>query len=90
MPHTVSLSWTASTDTVDGYNVYRGLIAGQETLKLNNAVIVGTTFVDESALVGNSFYIARSVAGGVESANSNEVSTVILPAAPTVLVAKAN
>ena len=90
MAHTVSLSWTASTDTVDGYNLYRGIVAGQETLKLNTAIIVGTTFTDESPLVGTSFYVARSVAGGVESANSNEVSTVILPAAPTQLVAKAN
>lgn len=90
MSHTVALNWTASTDTVDGYNVYRGSAAGQETTKLNSAVIVGTTFTDASPLLGDTFYIARSVVGGIESTNSNEVSVVLLPAAPTQLVATAH
>jgi hypothetical protein len=90
MARTVVLSWTSSTDNVDGYNVYRSATAGAESTKLNSAVIVGTSFTDASPLLGNSFYIARSVAGGIESANSNEVSVVLLPAAPTQLVATAH
>jgi hypothetical protein len=86
MAHTVSLSWTASTDTVDGYNVYRGAAAGQEITKLNSAVVVGTSFTDTTATVGESFYVARSVVGGIESVNSNEVSVSVRPAAPTNLV----
>lgn len=87
MAHTVSLNWTASTDTVDGYNVYRGSAAGQESTKLNTAIVVGTSFTDTTPSLGQSFYVARSVAGGIESTNSNEVSVSLQPAAPTQLVA---
>ena len=90
MAHSVVLSWTASTDTVDGYNVYRGLVSGQETLKLNSAVVVGTSFTDTTANVGESFYVVRSSVGGVESINSNEASVSVQPAAPTLLVATAH
>lgn len=88
MSHTVSLSWTASTDTVDGYNVYRGVSAGAETTKLNTtALVIGTSFVDPSPLGGHDYYVAKSVIGGVESVASNEVSVLVPPAPPTNLVA---
>jgi hypothetical protein len=90
MAHTVTLSWQASTDTVEGYNLYRGSAAGQETTKLNSAVVVGTSFTDTTASVGQSFYVARSVVGGVESINSNEVSVQLRPSAPTNLLAVAS
>lgn len=90
MAHTVVLTWTASTDAVDGYNLYKGSAAGQETTKVNTAVVVGTTFTDEAATVGESFYVAKSVANGVESVASNEVSVSIRPSAPTNLVAVAD
>ena len=86
MAHSVSLSWTASSDAVDGYNVYEGPSAGGETRKVNSAVVTGTTFIDASPTLGNNFYVARSVKNGVESVNSNEVNAVILPAPPTALV----
>ena len=85
MAHSIALSWTASVDAVDGYNVYRGDAAGAETTKVNSAIIVGTTFTDLSPLAGPNFYVARSVKAGVESVNSNEVSAVLLPAPPTNL-----
>jgi hypothetical protein len=84
--HSVSLSWTASTDAVDGYNVYRGALAGQETTRVNTALVTATTYVDAAPPVGPSFYVVRAVKNGVESANSNEVSAVILPQPPTSLV----
>ena len=86
MTHDVVLSWTASVDVVDGYNIYRGTAAGQETTKVNTIVIVGTTFTDNTVTTGDFFYVARSVKAGIESVNSNEVSAVILPAPPTALV----
>jgi hypothetical protein len=89
MAHSVSLNWTASTDAVDGYNVYRGTAAGQETTKINSSLVSGTSLVDASPLLGNDFYVARSVKNGVESINSNEANAVILPAAPTALVISA-
>lgn len=86
MAHSVQLSWTASTDTVDGYNLYRGTVSGGETTKVNTAIITATTFTDSSPVLGENFYVARSMKGGVESVNSNEATAVILPAPPTALV----
>ena len=83
MAHSVSLSWVASLDTVDGYNVYRGPSAGQETTKVNAALVTVDTFTDSSPVLGHDFYIVKSYVGGVESPVSNEVSTVILPLPPT-------
>ena len=85
MAHSVNLSWTASTDPVSGYNIYKGTVSGQETTLVNTALITGTTYNDTSEGPGVLFYVARSVLNGVESINSNEVKATILPAAPTAL-----
>lgn len=90
MSHSVSLTWTASSDAVDGYNVYEGSTTGSETRKVNTAVVTGTSFIDASPSLGNNFYIARSIKNGVESVNSNEVNAVILPAPPTQLIVTAS
>lgn len=90
MSHSVSLSWTASSDAVDGYNIYRGATPGSETTKINTALVTGTTFVDNAPMLGHDYYIAKSVSAGVESQDSNEVSTVILPAPPTALTVTAS
>ena len=85
MSHQVSLQWTASTDAVDGYNIYRGSAAGAENVKLNTALVTVTTFVDTVAPLGHDYYVVKSSVGGVESLASNEVNTTILPAPPTGL-----
>jgi hypothetical protein len=90
MSHSVSLAWTASTDAVDGYNIYRGSAAGAENVKLNSALVTATTFVDSAAPLGHDFYVVKSSIGGVESIASNEVNTVILPAPPTGLTITAS
>lgn len=90
MAHSVSLAWTAPADVVDGYNVYRGLAAGKEDTKVNTALVIGTSLIDSSPVLGANFYIARSVKNGVESVNSNEVSAVLLPAPPASLVVVAS
>ena len=85
MAHSVSLSWNASLDTVDGYNIYRGAAAGSEATKLNAALVTTLVFTDPAPSLGQDFYIVRSSVGGVESPVSNEVSAVILPLPPTGL-----
>lgn len=87
MSHTVTLTWTASVDAVEGYNVYRGTATGAETTKLNTALVTGTSFTDSAPVGGQDFYVAKSVLGGVESLASNEVSVTVPPAPPTNLVA---
>ena len=90
MAHTVTLNWVASTDAVDGYNVYRGTAAGVDTLKLNTALVVGTTFTDPSPLGGHDYYEVKASLGGVEAVASNEVSVLVPPAPATNLVAVLN
>lgn len=90
MSHTVTLNWTASTDAVDGYDVFRGTVAGAETTKLNTALVTGTSFVDSAPVAGQSFYVAKASLGGVLSVASNEVTVTLQPAAPTNLVATVN
>jgi len=86
MAHNVNLSWTASTDTVSGYNVYRGTVAGGETTLLTATPITGTTYDDATATPGKLFYVVKSVLNGVESAASNEITVSLPPAPPTNLV----
>jgi len=87
MAHNVNLSWTASTDAVDGYNVYRGAAAGAETTTpLNAALITGTTYDDTTAVAGKSYYTVKSSLGGVLSVVSNEIAVSLPPAAPTNLI----
>lgn len=88
--HTVTLTWAASTDTVDGYNVYRGTAPGAETTKLNTALVTGTSFTDPSPLGGHDYYDVKASLGGVEAVASNEVSVVVPPAPATNLVAVLN
>lgn len=82
--HNVNLSWTASTDSVDGYNVYRGTSSGSETVLLNATPLPAsqTTFEDQNVPAGlNEYYIVKSVSAGVESVPSNEV-VIDIPAQP--------
>jgi hypothetical protein len=86
MAHKVQLSWTASTDTVSGYNVYRSAAAGLKTTLLNATPIVGVTYEDDTVTPGNWFYDVTAVENGAESAVSNSVEAVILPAGATNLI----
>ncbi len=86
MSHSVSLSWAASVDPVDGYFIFKGKTAGGEaTTPVNSAIVTGTSFVDTSATPGSEFYVVKSSLGGVLSIASNEIDAVILPAPPTGL-----
>ena len=84
--HSVSLGWVASTDTVDGYNVYRGSAAGAETTLLNTSgLVTALVFTDSAPVVGEDFYVVKASLGGVESPASNEVTVSLQPSAPTGL-----
>ena len=76
--HSVSLSWSASTSTVTGYNVYRGASSGgpytvidsgsSATSSTDNAVQAGQTY----------FYVVTAVdAQGNESVYSNQAKATI-------------
>ena len=77
--HSVTLSWTASTSTVSGYNIYRAGVSGGPYTKLNSSLDASTTYVDSTVQSGQTyFYVATSVdSTGDESAYSSEVSATI-------------
>lgn len=80
---TVGLDWPASPDTVAGYNVYRGVAAGQENTKLNTGgPVTGLSFTDKNPAPGPNWYDIKAVVLApdgteVESDASSEVLVTI-------------
>jgi hypothetical protein len=79
LAHTATLSWTASTSTVIGYNVYRGTASGGPYTLVNSSLVSSTQYVDSTALAGQTYYyVATAVASGnVESTYSNQVTAAV-------------
>jgi hypothetical protein len=78
--HTVALSWSPSTSTVSGYNLYRGTqTGGPYSTKLNSSLIAGTSFTDSGLVSGTTYYYVSTAvdSNNVESAYSNEASAAI-------------
>ena len=77
--HTVSLSWTASTSTVSGYNVYRSTTSGSGYVKINTSLVSGLAYTDANVTSGTTyFYVTTAVdSTGLESAFSNQATAVI-------------
>jgi len=77
--HSVALSWTASSSTVSGYNVYVSSTSGGPYTLLNSGLVAGTSFTDSTVQSGNTyFYVVTAVdANGVESIFSNEFTAVV-------------
>ena len=70
--HSVALTWTASTSTVSGYNVYRGTVNGGPYTLVNSAPVAGLSFTDSTVQNGLIYYyVATAVdSSGNESAYS--------------------
>jgi hypothetical protein len=79
VPHTVSLSWTASTSVVTGYNVYRSTTSGTGYTKLNGNLVPAVSYTDSTVVNGTTYYYVTTAvdASGLESINSNEAVAVI-------------
>jgi len=77
--HSATLSWTASTSTVSGYNVYRGSVSGGPYTLVNNSLVTLLTFTDSAVQSGQTyFYVTTAVDGsGNESLYSNETTAAI-------------
>jgi hypothetical protein len=76
----VTLSWTASTSSVAGYNVYRSSVSGGPyTLVLNSSLITGLSYTDSTVEAGVTYYyvVAAVSASGVESSYSNQASATV-------------
>src|SRR5262249_10042378 len=70
---TVSLNWTASPDSIAGYNVYRSPSPLGPFTRLNWALVTGTSYVDansSSAHAGTYTYMVRAIKLQVSSSGS--------------------
>ncbi len=76
--YSVSLSWNASTSSVTGYNVYRGLTSGSYT-KINSTLDPSTTYTDNSVAAGTTYYYAATAvnSSGQESSYSSPIQVSV-------------
>jgi hypothetical protein len=92
MSHSVTLSWTASADVVQGYNVYMSVNApgAEKSPALNGSTLItGTSFVAPVPGPGVYDFVVTSVENGAESVHSNEAAATVLPFPPTAVVISA-
>jgi len=77
--HSATLTWTASTSGVAGYNVYRGVQSGGPYTRINSVLEAPTNYVDNTVQPGCTYYYVVTAvdSNGLESAYSNEVVAVI-------------
>jgi hypothetical protein len=77
--HSVALSWTASSSSVAGYNVYVSPSSAGPYSLLNSSPVPSTSFVDTNVLSGDTYYFRiTSVSSSYqESAPSAAVQAVI-------------
>jgi len=82
--HAAVLNWTASADSVDGYNILRSPVSGGPYVQINTALIAGTSFTDIGPFpnLGPFFYVAQAVKGLTVSTFSIETPAVFLPPLP--------
>ena len=77
--HSAALSWTASTSTVSGYNIYRSTTSGSGYVQVNPSLVNGLTYTDTTVAASTIYYyVATSVDGsGNESGYSNQATATI-------------
>jgi hypothetical protein len=78
--HLVNLSWTGSTSSVTGYNVYSSHVSGGPYVRLNSTPMATTNYTDATVQPGQTYYyVTTAVAsgGGTESGFSAEASALI-------------
>jgi len=77
--HTVGLTWSPSTSSVVGYNIYRGTTTGGPYSRLNSGSLVSTSYSDSTVKSGSTyFYVTTALnSSGAESIKSNEVRAAV-------------
>ncbi len=78
-PHSVTITWNASSSPVAGYNVYRALPPATP-VKLTKKVVAGTRYIDKAVRAGQTYSYSVTAVDikGVESAPSG-IITVTIP-----------
>jgi hypothetical protein len=77
--HQVTLSWTASTSQVAGYNVYRSTNSNGPFSAINGGLATTTSYVDKAVQSGATYYYYATAVDnqGNQSVASNQVSAVV-------------
>ena len=77
--HSVDLSWSASTSSISGYDVYRGTVSGGPYTKLNSSPQAGTSYVDSTVQSGSTYYyvVTAVSSSGTESSYSNQATAAV-------------
>jgi hypothetical protein len=77
--HSVTVSWTASTSAVVGYNVYRSTVSGGPYTKINSVLESSTDYVDTAVTAGAKYYYVVTAvnSAGVEGSASAQVSATV-------------
>jgi fibronectin type 3 domain-containing protein len=77
--HSVSLSWSETSSTAVGYNVYRSAQSGTAYTKLTASTISTTAYADTNVTAGATYYyVLTAVDGsGNESAYSAQVGATV-------------
>jgi len=57
----VLVNWTASTDVVTGYHIYRSLSQDGPYTRLTAATVTGTSYTDNSPLLDTMYYQVRAI-----------------------------
>ena len=57
----ISLSWAPGGQSVLGYNIYRARNIDSPFVRINNAIVSGTTFTDSTSHHGANYYMVRAV-----------------------------
>jgi hypothetical protein len=74
----VQLSWTETTGTIAGYNVYRSTQSGTGYAVVNSSLVASGSYTDTTVSAGQTYYyVVTSVSNGVESAYSAQVTAVV-------------
>jgi hypothetical protein len=75
----VNLSWSPSSSSVAGYNVYRGTQSAGPFTKINSSLETATVYTDNSVTSGQTYYYATTAvnSSGVESSYSNVAQAVV-------------
>ncbi|HUO17158.1 MAG TPA: choice-of-anchor D domain-containing protein [Verrucomicrobiae bacterium] len=76
--YSVNLSWSPSTSSVVGYNVYRGTVAGSYS-RINSSVDSSTSYTDNTVSSGVTYYYAATAvnSAGQESGYSSPIQVSV-------------
>jgi fibronectin type 3 domain-containing protein len=77
--HSAALSWTESSGSVSGYNVYRSTQSGTGYTQINSGLVASQAYTDTTVSGGQTYYyVVTSVnSGGVQSAYSPQVTAAV-------------